>query len=164
MDLANIPILSVLLALVATFLGLAVLVQIVQEVYKHLTSSKARTYNMVLKDFLGPWITQLSNYGGFSNLEIRGPFQFLRRWPSGKTLPFEKKELIHALEKTITPWHQRTLQIIKLEVELQSGEEQRPSQSWKAFLKEMTSVHRGMTGYWSAREVVDFLETWDHKV
>ena len=67
-DLLSTPVLSLLLALAATFLGLAAAVQIVQEFYKHLSQSEARTYRQVLVDFAGPWIEQLFQSGAVNDL------------------------------------------------------------------------------------------------
>ena len=131
----NSALFSILIALAATFLGLSVLVQVIQEIYKHLTSSKSRAFNQVLRDFLGPWIAQLYRPGVIPDLVVRGPFQFFRRRPGGRLLPLSKDDLIKALERTAPDWHRQALKYLRMKVKLQGDREKAPSPSWNTFLK-----------------------------
>jgi hypothetical protein len=159
----NSPLFGVLLALAATFLGLSVLVQVIQEIYKYLTSSKPRAYNQLLRDFLGPWIAQLYRPGVIPDLVVRGPLQFFRRRPRGRLLPLGKENLIKALERTAPDWHQQALKYLRMEVKLQGGIEKSPSPSWNTFLMELAAAEKGSPGYWNAQEIIRFLENWEHK-
>lgn len=155
--------LTVLLGLAASFLGLAVLVQILQELYKFLTSSKGRAYRKVLIDFLGPLATELLRPGGGADTRVRGPFQLRRLRPRGMVLPMKQDELVSALEKTTPRWVQRSLMCLNLEVGFQSGHPKPPSSSWMNFLRELGRAEKGTTGYWGAYEVAKFLAEWDHR-
>jgi hypothetical protein len=162
MPLLESPFISTLLALAATFLLLAVLVQIIQEFYKFLTSSKSRAYTIVLKDFLGPWANELLRPGAFPNTQLRGPFQWVRLRPKGKTLPMEKQDLVAAMEGTSPMWVQRILSQLNIEVDMQAGKPDAPSASWSELLKQLGNVERGASGFMTASEIAGFLETWEH--
>lgn len=158
MNLLNNSLLTVLLTLAATFLGLSVLVQVIQELYKYLRSSKLRAYLNALQDFLGPVTFELMRPGVLSDIRVRGPFQLRRIRPKGMILPLKQEELIMALEKTAPLWIQRTLNQLKLEVKLQSDKSTVLSNSFKEFLAELGKVEEGTTGYWNALEITDFFK------
>lgn len=152
--------LTTMLSLAAALLGLSLLVQVIQEVYKYLTSSRSRSYERVLVDFLGPHALQLKRLGCLPDLQARGPFQFLRRRPTGRLEPMDRETLIVALERTAAPWIQRALQALQLEVASQQGVPGSPSPAWEQFLRELHGVERGSPGYFTATELREFLETW----
>jgi hypothetical protein len=162
MEIFNGPILSTLLALAATFLGLAVLVQVLQEIYKYLTSSKYRSYTKVLTDFLGPWVNQLLTPGPFLDLQVSGPFQIRRLSPKGILLPMDRESLAGALERTAPHWIRKTVDQLKLECRLQGDKETAPSPEWKNFLAELGELEKGAPGYWNAQEIAQFLSVWKH--
>lgn len=156
--------LSTLLALAAAMLALSVLVQIVQEVYKYLTSSKERSYTNALLDFLGPWSSQLLQPGRVMKLQIRGPLQWFRFRPNQRLLPMQHDELISALETTAPVWVKRTLEWLKLEVGFQKSGASIPSPTWRNFLTELGAVEKGAPGFWSAYEVSQFLVQYGHRI
>ena len=160
----NTTLLDTLLALAAVFLGLSLLVQVIQEVYKHLTSSKARAYKNALMDFIGPWAEQLFRPGGMLELGLRGPLQFLQRRPSGRLLPMVAETLIGSLEQMAPPWHVRALDAIRTEKRIQNGTPKHPSPAWKTFVADLISAETVMTGYRNAEEVIGFLQRWGHRV
>jgi len=162
MPLLESPFISTLLALAATFLLLAVLVQIIQELYKYLTSSKSRAYAIVLKDFLGPWAEELLRPGIFPDPTVRGPFKWVRIRPRGKILPMNKGDLVAAMESTAPQWVQRVLSQLNLESEMQSGKPDAASASWERLLVQIGQVERGTSGFLTASEIAGFLETWKH--
>lgn len=168
MNFLDSSLLTILLTLAATFLGLSVLVQVIQELYKYLRSSKLRAYLNSLQDFLGPLAFELMKPGVISDIRVRGPFQLRRIRPKGMILPLNQEELVTALEKTSPAWIQRTLNQLKLEVNLQAGESAILSNSFKEFLDELGKVEQGTTGYWNALEITDFLkktkEGWKHEL
>jgi len=155
------PLFSTLLSLAAAFLGLSLLVQVFQEVYKYLTSSKARSYEQALVDFLGPHASKLKRPGTLPDLLTRGPFEFLRRRPTGRLQPMDKDTLVTALERTAAPWIQRAVTALRLETEIQKGKPGGPSSALKQFLRELAGVEQGSPGYFTALEITEFLGQWD---
>lgn len=151
---------SSLLGFAAFILGLSVLVQIVQESFKYLSSSKDRAYSRLLSDFLGPWAMQLKQTSFM--LTVRGPFQFLRIRPQGVLLPMDRDQLEAALIKTAQPWVQKTYQLLTQEMNWQSGTEKKPSLAWCQFLEDLGKVEKGMLGYWNAYEIMQWLTQWGH--
>ncbi len=152
--------LSSLLGFAAFILGLSVLVQIVQESFKFLSSSKDRSYSRLLSDFLGPWAMQLKK-ASFT-LTVRGPFQFLRIRPQGVLLPMDRDQLAAALIKTAPPWILKTYQLLRQEMNWQNGTEKKPSQAWRQFLEDLGRAEKGMLGYWNAYEIMQWLTQWEH--
>jgi len=152
--------LSTLLALAAMLLGLAIAVQVIQEMWKYVTSSRDIAYATVLRDFLGPYLSrQLDRPGVIRDLQVRGPFQFLWWRPSGKLLPMDADELVAALERTTGEWFQRAYAAIRLEGSLQRGTPAAPSASWRAFLSEVGSAGPGELDA-HARDIQTFLNAW----
>ena len=154
------PVLSTMLAIAATFLGLSLLVQVFQEVYKYLTSSKSRSYRNALGDFLGPYANQLFDPGTMPEIQLRGPFQFLRRRPTGHLQPLEKDDLITSLERTSAPWIRRALGALRFESSLQSKGPGPASPSFGVFMDELRAVEPGSPGRDLAKELIDFLQRW----
>lgn len=163
MEILNGPVLNTIIGLAATFLGLAVLVQVIQEIYKYLTSSKYRSYTKALTDFLGPWATQLLEPGPFVDLQVSGPFQIRKLSPKGILLPMERESLTGALERTAPHWIRKTVDQLKLECQLQGDKKSMPSPEWNNFLTELGEMERGAPGYWNALEIAQFLSVWDHE-
>jgi hypothetical protein len=155
---------TTLLGLAGTFLGIAVLVQVVQELYKYLTKSKGRAYTQALVDFLGPWAQQLLHSDAIPDMRVRGPFQLKRLRPKGMLLPLEKEELASALERTLPLWVRRTLEALEVEQKFVSAGAGEASPGWKAFLEEIGRAEQGSPGYWNALTIAEFLERWKHIV
>ena len=156
--------LSNLLGIAASFLGVSLLVQVFQEIYKFLTSSKSRAYRNALNDFLGPWVPELLRADALPDIRVRGPLQLRRLRPGREILPLEAKTLAAALERTAPPWHRRALDALALEAELQAkGGGRTPSPMWHGFLDELARAERGSPGYHSAVEVAGFLRGWAHR-
>jgi hypothetical protein len=154
--------LSILLGFAACMLGLAVLVQILQEFYKLLTSSKSRAYTRALIDFLGPWAAQTLR-ASFS-LTARGPFQLRRLRPKGVILPMEKDQLVACLEKTAPAWVRRGLDLLRQEASLQAKSPLPPpaSSSWEEFLNDLGRAEKGTTEYTAGLEIAEWLSEWNH--
>lgn len=155
---------TTLLGLAGTLLGLAILVQVLQEFYKYLSSSKSAAYTQALIDFLGPWGQGLLRSGGLPDMRVRGPFQFRRLGPSGKLLPLDKTQLVSGLERTLPPWVSRALEFLNAEQALQSTGPQIPSPEWGRFLDELGKADVGSPGYWSALDIAKFLVNWGHQI
>ena len=160
MNILDNSLLTTLLTLAATFLGLSVVVQVVQELYKYLRSSKGRAYQQALQDFLGPIATELLRPGVLPDIRVRGPMQLKRVRSKGMILPFKQDELVNALERTAPPWIQKTLEHLNLEVEFQSSNPLPPSANFKNFLEELGKSEQGANGYWNAYEIAEFLNEW----
>ena len=152
--------LSTLIALSGVFLGLSLLVQVLQEVYKYLTSSKSRSYLKVLVDFLGPFAYQLIRPGTLPELQSRGPLQWLRRRPSGRLQPLDRNDLASALERAAAPWIRRGLEALRLEAEIQGGSRRPRSPAFQSFMLQLAGVERGSPGFATAVELSRFLSDW----
>jgi hypothetical protein len=163
MNILNNSQLTILLTLATYFLALSIVVQVVQELYKYLRSSKGRAYRKALQDFLGPMCSQIFSTGVLTNLRVRGPMQLRRVSPKGQILPLNKEDLSKAMERTAPPWIQRTLNELKLEVSYKSGKQLDMSASWSSFLNEIGKVEHGTSGYWSGYEIAEFLNSWGHE-
>jgi hypothetical protein len=157
---SNGSLLSTLLALAAILLGLAIAVQVVQEMWKYVTSSRDKAYATVLQDFLGPFLSrQLHRPGVLRDLQVRGPFQFLWWRPSAKLLPMDADELVAALERTSSEWFQRAYAAMRLEGSLQRGVPAPPSASWQAFTRELEAAANAGTSAHAA-DIHRFLKAW----
>jgi hypothetical protein len=150
--------LTTMMALAAWFLGISVFVQVVQELYKQLSSSKSRTYSSTLLDFFGPAAQQLLDAGTTSRVMIRGPFQFLRLQPKGRLLPLEKETLLGALERAAPPWHRLTQSALETEAKLQNGAAQPASATFMEYLRNLAHGVEEQPGRFDAEEMSGFLK------
>lgn len=160
MSITSIPLYATILAMATTFFALSLLVQVIQELYKYLTSSQSRAYRGTLIDFLGPHAEQLFRPGAIPDLQVRGPFQFLRRRPEGHLQPMDKDDLVIALERTAAPWIQRAISALRLEASLQNGKSANPTPSFRALLSQVEGTEPGSPGHATALDLKDFLESW----
>jgi hypothetical protein len=171
MNFAGTPLFTTMLGLAGTFLGLAILVQVIQEGWKYLLSTKSGAYERALFQFIGPWARQLSRTGVLADLEVNGPFQIWRRRPRGKLMPLAKPELVEALERTAPPWVRRTLETLRVEAAATVEPKQvfsidrmhsflPPTPALTALVKELATAERGSPGYATANDVSAFLKTW----
>ena len=156
MALPGSSILSVILGAAAMLLALALLVQVLQEMWKHLLSTRAAVYTKVLHDFLGPAALLLAEPGVLTDLKSRGPFQFLRLRPQGKLLPLGREDLIEGLERTTSVWMRRALRALRAEVALQNGAVGPPSAAWRRFLRELDQTAPGGPGDSDRRDLLQF--------
>jgi hypothetical protein len=147
--------LSTLLSLAAAFLSFSVAVQIFQELWKYLTSSKSRAYLLALRDFLGPWTNDFLREFGQSSM--RGPFQLFRFKPGKNLLPMNREGIAAGLERMAPTWVHRTMEAIRLEMSLQGFSPQPPSALWKGFVGDLAG------GRPAADDVRQFLEEWGHR-
>lgn len=154
------PLLSTLIALAGTFLGLALFVQVTQEAYKQLSSSKSRSYVNTLVDFFGPHVYGLLQPGALPELQLRGPFQWLRTRPTGRLQPMQLPDLIAALERTAAPWVRRTLDALRFEAMLTGPGVPGSSPAFRNFLRQIGGVERGSPGFATAMDIREFLATW----
>ncbi len=163
MALLDNSLLNVLITLAATFLGLSIFVQVIQELYKYLRSSKSKAYLQALQDFIGPLASELQKPGILPDIRVRGPFQLKRVRPKGYIMPLKQEELCGALERTAPLWVQRTLNALKAEVDYQSGKPAPQSISLEKYLNELGKAEQGTTGYWNAYEIAEFLQDWHYQ-
>ena len=160
------PVLSSIAALAATFLALSLLVQVIQEIYKYLSSSQERSYRMALIDFLGPWADRIFEEDMAVDLKIRGPFQKRTVVPPARLLPLDKDDLTDALERTLSPWHREALQALRIERRLQEEQAEKGgshlvvSPALASFIRKLTTAARGSPGYQAARDIYGFLQKW----
>ena len=160
MSITSVPLYSTLLAMAATFLALSLLVQVIQEVYKYMTASRSRAYKNALIDFLGPHAEQLFSPGAIPDLQVRGPFQLIRRRPKGRLAPMDKDDLLVALERTAAPWLQRAISALKLEASIQKGTGAEPSPAFRALFDQLAGSVPGSPGHATALDVKQFLDQW----
>lgn len=154
---------TTVLGMAATLLALAVLVQVVQEIYKFLTSSKARTYHLILNDFLGPWSAALLREGALNDVKMRGPLQLGSRTPRRWLLPMPAEALQSALETTTTPWCQRVLKALTLEASLCTAGPPR-SPGWNDMMVQLEAAAAGEApGAGTARELLGFIHRWSEE-
>src|SRR6266516_2698378 len=156
MDLTGSP-LSTMMAIAAWFLGLSLFVQVLQELYKQLTSSKSRAYSAALIDFAGPFAAQLLQPDVAPDLTIRGPFQFRRLRPQGRLQPLEKESLVSALERTQPTWYRLTRQALEFEEALQTKDRLDVSPTFKEFLKTLGAGLNELPGKYDAAVMKNFL-------
>jgi len=148
---------GVVLGLGAAILAISLFVQVVQEIWKFLTSSRARCYTRVLEDFLGPWAVRMLRPGVLPELQARGPFQLRRLAPAGLLLPLAREDLVEGLERTAAPWLRRGLRVLKVEAALQAGKPAAPSAEWLRFARELSRTDSGGPGAGDAAELTRFL-------
>jgi hypothetical protein len=152
--------LDTLLAVTAMLLGLALIVQVVQEIYKYLTNSRARAYHLVLRDYFGPWIDQLYGSGPATRFQVRGPFQFFKSRPTGVLLPLAKDELLEAMDAVAPDWIGHTLEALKNERRLQPAGGAPPSPALGTLVANLRSAAAKATPHSNARRMLDFLAAW----
>jgi hypothetical protein len=153
--------LGTILTLAAVFLILGAVVQILQESYKYLSRSEARTYRKVLVDFAGPWIEQLYQPGLVNDLQLRNPWQIRKVRPRGVLLPMPKDQLIQAVERLAPVWSRRTLEQLRLEHELQTSVmEPVWSPDWRRLVNEMRDLDEYDPTHWDSERVLEFIDTW----
>lgn len=151
---------TMVLGLAASLLALAVFVQVVQEIYKFLTSSKSRAYANALRDYLGPWSATILKEGLLNDLKVRGPFQIGSRTPRKWLLPLSADSLQGALEATVPPWCQRMLQALNLEASL-AAEQPPSSPNWNQLVGELReAATTDAPGNGTAKELVEFVDRW----
>lgn len=153
--------LTTILGLAGTFLGLAIVVQVIQEGWKYLFSTKSAAYERALFAFIGPWARQLMKPGVLPDLQVDGPFQFRRRRPRGKLLPLDKPDFTAAMERTAPPWIRRALETLRLESDLTKATPSPPSPALKALAADLSTAERGSPGFTTASEVSAFLRDWN---
>jgi len=165
------PTLTSLLALAAMLLGLSVAVQILQEVWKFFTSSRAKAFSNVLFDFVGPWSKLLTEDGPTSLLQVRGPFQFFKHRPGGKLLPAKKEDLLEAMDKMLGGWIRYSLAILKRERRLQAASSSRgkngtgfeqvpPSDALQKLRRDLQQVDERAPGYADATRIAALMNQY----
>jgi hypothetical protein len=115
----TISVLTPLLAIAAWLLGLSILVQVLQEIWKFTTSSKSRAYENALADFLGPFIT--SHLRQDTLVAVRGPFQLRRVSVAGRLMPLNQVDLVAALQRTAPAWPRIVSRALAVEQRLDAG-------------------------------------------
>jgi hypothetical protein len=157
-------VLTPLLAITAWFLGLSVLVQVLQELYKFLTSSKSRAFEHALADFAGPFV--VSRLQQDARLTVRGPLQFRRVSIAGRVLPMNADDLADAIEKAAPEWQRLVARALDFEVALQKGKPAPPSPKLVEMLSGLTQQLDAAAGdaaaatYGDATRVGRFLWGW----
>jgi hypothetical protein len=158
MDVPLTSALAPFLALAAMLLGISLLVQVLQELWKFSTSSKATAFEKTLDDFLGPWATQHLRQN--TAMAVRGPLQFRRVSSAGRILPADKGDLMAALEQAAPAWHRVLDSAMSFEATLQAGTPNEPSPRLRKLLDDLEHEVAGPRPTPQAQEVRKFLDTW----
>lgn len=145
---------TVVVGMAATLLALALLVQVLQEMWKYLFKTRASVYSRVLTDFLGPVAQRMMEPGVLPEFTARGPFQFLRLRPEGMLLPLGKDDLVVCLERVSTPWYRRALRALRAEVDVQQGTPRSASPVWLGFMRELVGAAEGGPGAQSRLDLI----------
>jgi hypothetical protein len=125
-------VLTPLLAMTAWFLGLSILVQVLQELWKYVTSSKSRAYEQALADFLGPFFVRRLKQD--PALSVRGPLQFRRVSIAGRVLPLNADDLVSSIEKNAPEWHRVMKGALEFEASIQKSGPAPPSTAFREAL------------------------------
>lgn len=133
-------VLTPLLAMTAWFLGLSILVQVLQELWKFATSSKARSFEKALADFLGPFIVGRLKQDPL--LAVRGPLQFRRVSTAGHVLPLDAADLSASLEKSAPEWQRLVRRALAFEASAQTSG---PAPPTPACLDTLRALERQIT-------------------
>ena len=158
MDLFAGSILAPYVALAAMLLGISLLVQVLQELWKFATSSKAIAFEKALDDFVGTWAA--AHLRQNTTMAVRGPLQFRRVSKAGHVLPTAKGDLVAALEQASPAWHRLIDQALQFESLLQKGASALPSPQLLELLGSLKSEITSVRPTTQALEMDDFLTTW----
>jgi hypothetical protein len=158
MDASVGSVLAPYIAFAAMLLGISLAVQVLQEVWKFATSSKAVAFENALDDFVGTWAaTQLRQN---TTIAVRGPVQFRRVSTAGHVLPLAKTDLLAALEQAAPAWHRLIDQGLQFESVLQEGTPALPSPAFARILSSLQAEVQGARPTSQALEMETFLSTW----
>ena len=98
------------LGIVIWLIGLSVLVQVIQQLWRDFTNSEARAFEKALTELLGPSVRRtLSND---PTVVVRGPLQ---RWwgrRAGYVLPMDQESLLSVLETAAPAWQVTVLRVL----------------------------------------------------
>jgi hypothetical protein len=141
----------------ATLLALALLVQVLQEIWKYVFRTRADVFARVLTDFIGPVALRLTDSSALPGFVARGPFQFMKLRPSGMLLPLGKDDLIAALEHISAPWYRRALLALHAEADVQQGTPGGASQLWRSFMRELVDTAPGGPGDQQRMDLIRYL-------
>jgi hypothetical protein len=158
MDVSAGSILAPFAALTAILLGVSLLVQVLQELWKFLTSSKAIAFENALDDFVGSWAS--AHLRRNAALAVRGPFQFRRVKSAGHILPVDRDDLIAALEQAAPAWHRLIDRGLQFEAEMQKGSAGAPSPRFRDLLASLDAEIAAGHPSTQALEVKAFLDKW----
>ena len=158
MDFFAGSILAPYVALAAMLLGISLLVQVLQELWKFATSSKAIAFEKALDDFVGTWAA--AHLRQNTTMAVRGPLQFRRVSKAGHVLPTAKGDLVAALEQASPAWHRLIDQALQFESLLQKGAAALPSPQLLELLASLKSEITSVRPTTQALEMDHFLTTW----
>ena len=154
--------LTLILGLSSILLGLSVIVQTLQEIYKYFSNSKSRAYSNAMRSYMGSIFSQVLQSSTIQDTRVQGPFQIFRYRPKNYTLPIDPDQLQKALYSSLSVWKKRAYDALKLESQIQNGAAASPSVEWRAFLTDLSRVPRNTQSAFAADDVVRFLTDWQH--
>ena len=142
----------------------AILVQIIEEIYKYLWSSKSKAYQKVLVDHLGTYARVIIDQASLGTTGTRGPFSIGRLFSKPHLQPLNVEEMGKALVKTLPTWVQLTLEKLENEITIQGGVSRTASPQWKEFLQILGESRKGAPGSFVTEQIVKLLKDWGHSV
>jgi hypothetical protein len=158
MDVSVGSILAPFVAVAAMLLGISLLVQVLQELWKFSTSSKAVAFEKALDDFVGTWAA--AHLRQNTTMAVRGPLQFRRVSKAGHVLPTDKDDLVAALEQASPTWYRLIDGALAFEATLQQGQPADPSPQWSGLLGKLQAELATARPATQALEMQTFLDTW----
>lgn len=150
--------LDILMGLAGVFLGLSVAVQAIQEIYKFLTTSKARAYRKALRDFLEESTGKEFERLDIKSMKVRGPFQPMKRQKPTHLLPMNRENLLRAVQKTAPDNVKRGIDVLTHEARVQKGIPRPPSPLLRQWIRELWTQ---VSNDGCARELFEQLEGWE---
>lgn len=158
MDVTVGSILAPFVAVAAMLLGISLLVQVLQELWKFSTSSKATAFEKALDDFVGTWAA--AHLRQNPTIAVRGPLQFRRVSTAGHVLPIDKDDLVAALEQSSPAWYRLIDQALAFEATLQGEQPGAASPQWSGVLEKLKTDLAASQPPTQAFEIQKFLNTW----
>lgn len=155
--------LTLFIAFSAIILGLSVIAQTIQELYKYLTNSKSKTYSKAMTDYMGSLFLKILQSPTVHDLRIKGPFQIFSYRPKSYIQPLDAQTLSKALDSSLLAyWQKRCHDYLKQEVAFQANNSGTLSPNWQNFLSEFGKIPLNTQNYFSAEDVLNFLEQCYH--
>ena len=140
MNILDDSLLTTILTLAATFLGLSIVVQVIQELYKYLRSSKAKVYEVALIDFFRLLAHELLQPSFLLDILIGDSMQIMKVRSKSWIFLFNKEERSYSLERSAPPWIDQTLNKLNYKVDCQSDNFIACSISLEEYLNELGKV------------------------
>jgi hypothetical protein len=149
--------LDALIALAAMFLGLSVAVQVAQEIWKYLLSSKSRLYQKLLRDFLGDRIDEAGTQKLLKEIRSRGAFQWFSPQTPSRLMPLSEQQLVRVLIRLAGEEVRKGIEVLEAEARSQDGT---PAPATLPFREWVRSLWAGGQDNPCSAEMFEQLVSW----